>query len=190
MKPIYILDHYDDSRVRRQRATLDEIRDVVQGRSSERLAYVSIDDYGDIVATPLTDGELAAILADVSAEYERGLRALLDAAVALCRQAKGFDVSLGSNGVVTIWNWRHHDNDEAARVALAWAELHGYEVKRSSPPATGKSWYPDATIVVDGVDVCRIVWDSVEINTDKAIDDEIAVVRAERVQAERDLEAF
>lgn len=189
MKPVYILDNYDGS-VRRERATPSEIRDIIAGRRSDRLAYITLDDDGDLVTHELTAADRQAIADELAADVARRMHTLLDSALVLSKQAAALDVSIGNSGVITIWNWPHHDNEANTREALAWAEMRGYEVKRNSPPATAKSYYPDATITADGIDVCRIVWDSVECNTDAAVEKEIASVAAERDTADRELEAF
>lgn len=188
MKPLYILDRYDGS-VRRERATPTEIRDIIAGKRNDRLAHIDIVD-GELVTHELTADELKAIAAEVDADAARRLHALLDATVTLAKQLRAFDgISFGASyGVLTIWNWSNHDNEANARFALAWAELRGYEVKRNSPPPIGQSYYPDATITVDGIDVCRIVWDSVECNTDAVVEKEIADVHNERSVAERELQ--
>jgi len=186
MKPLYILDRYDESSVRRQRATLEEIRAVVDGKSSERLATIAIGDDGDIVATQLVEADLATIRAELNVEHERRIRELLDASLGLCRKARGIDgVSVGLFGAITFWlDGMAPGTDD---IALAWAAEHTAEIRRNSPPRDPHHWCPDAEIKVDGIHVCRLVWPEREANTEKAINDEIATVAAERSIADSEL---
>jgi hypothetical protein len=189
VKPIYILDYYNDSSVRRQRASLAEIRAVVEGRSTDRLAYVAIGDDGDIAATPLTAAEIEAIRSELTIEHRRLVRDVLDHAATLARKIRPLDgFSAGSFGAVTIWLESAPPGTDD--IVLAWAEAHEAEIRRSSPPADRKHWWPDAEIKLDGVDICRMVWPERECNTDAAIEQEIASVTAERATAARELEVF
>lgn len=186
MRPIYILERYDDSAVRRQRATLEEIRAVVDGKSSERLAYVAIGDDGDIIATPLTEQDLAAIGSELSVEHERRIRQLLDDAAKLARTVRGLrGVSAGSFGAVTFWL------DECAPgtddLVLAWADAHGAEIKRGTPPTKPRKWRPDAEIKVDDAEVCRLVWPEREAFDDEAVAEEIEHVAADRAHSDAEL---
>ncbi len=184
MKPLYILDTYDGS-VRRERATPSEIRDAVTGRRKTRLASVDTVN-GELLTYELTADDLKAIAGELEADVARRMHELLDAAAAIARQASALDgVSVGSFGVVTIWVESAYEG--ADRAALAWAEARGYEVHRGSPPADRKRWYPDATIIVEGRDICRVIWPEVEINTDAAVEKEIAAVATERETAAREL---
>lgn len=160
MKPLYILSNDD---VRRERATMSEIRDFVRGERSwgRELARVEIDESGDITATPLTAEELQAIGRELDAAQAEQLRGVLDAAVVLSRTVRGIDgVSVGGFGMITVWA----DNAPwAEAVIVEWAEARRAEVVRSSPPRDAKTWYPDMIVKVDGRDIVRVVWPSVEL---------------------------
>ncbi len=190
MKPIYILERYNDSAVRRQRATLDEIRAVVDGESSDRLAYVRFSDDGDIIATPLAEQDLAAIRDELSVEHERRIRHLLDSAVIVARAGRGLGgITVGMFGtwVVTIWIGDGDGHESTADVAFAWATEHGAEVNRNSPPTTPRRWRPDAEIKLDGLDICRILWPEREAFDDAAVEQEIDGVRKAREVAATEL---
>lgn len=187
MKPIYILNRYSDD-VRRQRATLDEIRAVVDGKSDDRLAHVEIGPDGDLVTSALTEVELRDIATRLDSERESRFRLLLDDALAIAGRSRELTgVIVGSISIVTVWT---EDAPWAERVVEAWAAEHGRELRRGSPPRDGTYWHPDAELVVDGVTVVRLVWPRAEVNTEKAIDAEAANVRAERDTAERELWEF
>lgn len=190
MTPLYILDRYDESSVRRQRASLAEIRAVVEGRSSDRLARIAIGDDGDIVATPLAEAEIEAIRGDLSAAHARAVHDVLDHAATLARKVRPLDGFFSAGfGVVTIWLESAPPGTDD--VVLDWAAQRGAEIRRNSPPADRKRWYPDAEIKIDGVDICRMVWPERDACvTDEQVDAEVAAVKAERETAERELGAF
>lgn len=187
MKPIFILNRYSDD-VRRQRASFDEIRDVAEGRSNNRLVHLAIGDEGDIVATPVSADDLREIAARLDAERATQLRGLLDDAAALVHKGKGLDgVNVGSLTIVSIWA---DDAPWAGDIVVAWATERSLDIKRSSPPTSGTHWHPDAEVDIDGVTVVRLAWPRREVNTESAIDDEVAAVSSERATAAAELEAF
>lgn len=189
---LYIISHGD---VRRGRATLEEIREFVNGSryDYEDLARVEIDDDGDgdIIATPLTAEELQAIGAQFEAAQIEALRALLDDTYRAAKATEQINgVSWSSPLIVWLEQCPFAEN-----VITAWAEDKGAEIRRDSPPRDTKvkTWHPSMTVSVGGrsrfsrTDVVRVYWPEREVNTDAAIDKEIADVKSERTVAEDEL---
>lgn len=184
MKKLYITSHGD---LRKARATADEVRAFIEGENSpwEQLVTMDMDADGDIMTTPITADELAAMRADLETEQGRELVQLLDDMAAIVKRSTR--VAGCSWPSLVLWAERAHKNMPA--IVEDWAAKNGYEIKRSSPPTSHTRWTPDMTVASGYRDIVRVIWPSTEVNTDKVVEEEIVKVRADREMAERELEA-
>lgn len=159
MKPLYILNTYNDD-IRRERATQSEIEAVLIGQSTDRLVRVTLGAEGDIIATRLTDADLAELRREFEAQRAAELRAVLDASLTLFRNSQALDIQWSSP--ITIWPQRQQ---WAEAVARAWAEQHGLEVHDEAPPRDRDTWIRTADIRAPGsyYSIVHMQWPTVKL---------------------------
>jgi hypothetical protein len=172
MKRYYIL-HGDD--VRREPATLDEIRAFCDGKQptwrDDQLARVSLGDDGTISAVALTPDEIKELRGELDELRSAHLIRLLDAALALVGQEPLEGVWVAGSGTgVTVWA---SEAPWACDVVRAWAVERGLHLHEEPPPTKRKSWSPCTWVRtsperLSSRDVARIQWPEVDLG-EKAI---------------------
>ena len=159
MKPLYILNPYSND-IRRERATQSEIEDVLVGKSTDRLAQVTLGPDGDMVVTNLTDADLAKLRLEFEAHRAAELRVVLDASLTLFRNSQALDIQWSSP--ITIWPQRQRWAEEVVR---SWAAERGLEVEDESPPRDRETWIRTANIKAPGsyYSIVHMQWPSVQL---------------------------
>lgn len=164
MKPrkIYMVGRHSGD-VRPKAATSGEIRDILAVDVADVLAYVGDVD-GDLVVTPLTDAELAALGSQIDQRDRDQLRAILD------HTALGYkliDAAEGvSGGNVTIWASAVPFAEE---VVTAWARENGFDISEDRLPSTAKSWSRGMRVHFGASwrsFAISVVWPTVEVNVE------------------------
>lgn len=165
MKPrkIYMVGRHSGD-VRPKAATSGEIRDILADSvHGDVLAYVGDVD-GDLVVTPLTDAELAALGSQIDQRDRDQLRAILD------HTALGYkliDAAEGvSGGNVTIWASAVPFAEE---VVTAWARENGFDISEDRLPSTAKSWSRGMRVHFGASwrsFAISVVWPTVEVNVE------------------------
>lgn len=170
MKPLYLLDYR--GAVQPGRATLEQIADVLEGRETDRLATVRIDDDGAIAITPLDASSLAELRLELASRYRVALEYTLDAALALIRRepVPGVVVASYYTGSVSVdlaaspW---------AEAVVFEWAERNSLHVEGESPPAKGGSWARTAHVRLDdksySMTVATLRWAPVTLSAESIV---------------------
>jgi hypothetical protein len=182
MKAVHLISHFDGA-VRPGKASADEIRDVLSGDSSETLAYVSLDDHGDLLVVALTPAQIEALRGELARLHLTQLRRVLDAALALMRTAAGMR-GINAKENLTIWP---EDAPYAEDVVRDWAAEHGLTVDDSSMPAVAtKSWI--RTMRVHDNDkyspLVRLQWPAIDINPSVVVGIEVASLELASLQRE------
>ncbi len=156
MRPLYTMTPYGG--IRPERATPHEIEGILRGKSSERLACVTLGADGEIVARPLNEIDLSNLRESFQREREQQLHALLDATLALYRKVTALGFSWSSP--FSIWP---AEEPWAEDVVRTWAAECGLEVVDESPPRDAKTWIRSADVRIGYVTIVHMQWPSVRL---------------------------
>ncbi len=183
MKPFYILNHND---VRRELATAEEIRSFADGSNAsyERLASVELGPDGEFVITPIEGDALQAVILQLDVDQATRFAELLEDILRLFKSARTIG---GVSFLIAPLQVRAVDAPFAERLVLDFAEKHRLLTERTSPPLNRKEWHPELKVRLGYRTLVEITWPIAEVNTEKAIDEEVATVAAERATAEGEL---
>lgn len=170
MKPLHLIDYQGN--VRPGRVTIETITEVLEGRESDRLATVAIDD-GAIVVTRLDAAALDALRIDLIERRRVALRGALDHALALTRTTEGLPgVRSGSmfSGSISI---DLEASPWAEDVALAWAEERHLYLAGTPHPGRACEWTRSAEVRLDdqpyATAVVSLRWPKVRITDDEIV---------------------
>lgn len=186
-RPVFIMS-YDE--VRREKATPDEIREFAAGEmnGNTKLVHVELGDDGDLVATPLTDEQVGALVLQLDTDQVIQLADLCEDVLKIAKAAKKFSGVRFLISPLIIDAERH---PFAERIVLEFASKHSeLGVERTSPPTDRKRFTPSLRIALGYSTIISVDWATRDVNTDEAIDKEIIEVTNERVLSDAELDAI
>lgn len=160
MKNLCITDTFGN--VRPGRATIEAIERILDGKDTDNLATIRIDD-GEVVTTLLTDGERSTLRGEMAKRRAAALVDALNASLALHRATDGIPGVRPPYGSIVI---DLGESPWAEPVALDWAHERGLTVTNEPPPSKPGKWTRRAEITLRpeswSPTIAKLEWRTIE----------------------------